>query len=222
MTDSQVAIGFVIGGALVLIGLLLEQLGAVKLPIPRFSEPYRLVNIVFLLRFAERYALPLELLVLRTHFGDPTARSDALGRLVEMIDVDDVVDGFYEVDAESWAPRWLAWQARKQFREQSALAGVDFRVLNEGGHVTGRSQIPDQSAEGQALVLGMSISVQGLASPYRGSNLAKDLVGLLRASADSKVGDQSFLGFWFTPLHGEAMPPEEAKARFDQVLASTI
>jgi len=215
--------GSLITGLLLLVlGLIIERLAEVRVRIPRFAEPYRLVNVAVLLGNAEGYSIPLELLLLSTAFAEPASRAEALRRLSDLVKVEDIRDGFYEIGDESWAPRRLARQAMRQFREQTGLAGIEFKVLNARGRHTGRTEIPQAESESSVLVLGLSLSVQGLRQFPRAADLARELVGLLAAVAAGGGGDDSYLCMWFTPLHGESLSRADGEAMFDRVLASTI
>jgi len=210
------------GLLLLALGLLIERLADVRISIPRFFEPYRLVNVVLLLRDADPYAVPLELLVHLADFKDPEGRAEALRRLADLVKSEDIADGFYDVGGESWSPRRLAWQAMKQYREESALAGIEFKVLNARGKHLGRTEIPQEDGRQSVFLLGLSASVQGLRQFPRAHDLASELAGLLRAVAAGGGGDDSYLCVWFSPLHGESLSREDGEAMFDRVLASTI
>jgi hypothetical protein len=204
------------------VGLLLERLADVRLTIPRYAEPYRLVNVVLLLKTPEPYAMPLELLVLCTSFQEPAGRAEALRRLAELVKPEDIADGFYDVGDDSWSPRRLARKALKQFHEQSELADVELVVLNARGRIAGRSQIPEQDSHAGVFLLGLSATVQGLSDFARAHDLKQELVGLLRAIAVPAPGEDSYLCLWFAPLGGASLSREQGEAMFDRVLASTI
>jgi hypothetical protein len=209
----------VIAVALIVLGILLDRLADIRIEIPRFFEPYRLVNVVLLVRNPSRYALALESLLVLKDLDDPQDRADALDQLGRLVAAEDIVDGFYEIGDPSWSPKRLWRETIKLYEGQSRLAGVEPTGLRNADRPR-QGAAPDH--DDGVLLLGIVASVQGLTSFPSSPKLADELAALVKALPSGGVGDRSSLSLWFTPLTGETLDEEDGRNRFGAVLASTI
>ena len=184
-----------------------------------YSTRGALLTVGVNLRRGKHYAQALDHLMEAADFSTPAGRASALHRAANMVDTDDVVDGYVTVLDRMGDPTALGERAERIAREQMKHVGIDPNVVNVADAQGTAVQLDaragsDSQTDSDGCVLGIVAVSRASVVRRVSSGREKDALETLRLLHETRGSDFGSLYMFYAPNTGERLDPDAANRVF--------